>query len=237
MSRYFYDGEFLEDGETIELLSIGMVAEDGREYYAINAEADLARVAEHPWLMANVVPYLPIIDSRVFGPTPRLAWDLNHPGARDLRVRQTIARDLESFIGGVDRSQHELWGFYADYDHVLLCQLWGRMVDLPRNVPMFTHDLKQLLGRVRPPQQTSGEHHALNDARWVKESWEWWQTYEKALYGPPKPVPLQVKGVDLADVLALVDAMQALPTGDLHQLLHATRGTAVGSALSRLAQQ
>ena len=33
--RYFYDTEFLEDGETIDLISIGIVAEDGREYYAV----------------------------------------------------------------------------------------------------------------------------------------------------------------------------------------------------------
>ena len=29
--RYFYDTEFIEDGTTIELVSIGVVAEDGRE--------------------------------------------------------------------------------------------------------------------------------------------------------------------------------------------------------------
>src|SRR4051812_11038169 len=33
--KYFYDTEFLEDGQTIELISIGIVAEDGREYYAV----------------------------------------------------------------------------------------------------------------------------------------------------------------------------------------------------------
>jgi hypothetical protein len=27
--RYFYDTEFLEDGKTIELISIGIVCEDG----------------------------------------------------------------------------------------------------------------------------------------------------------------------------------------------------------------
>ncbi len=33
MTRYFYDCEFLENGNTIELISIGIVADDGREYY------------------------------------------------------------------------------------------------------------------------------------------------------------------------------------------------------------
>ena len=34
--KYFYDTEFIEDGSTIELISIGVVAEDGREYYAVS---------------------------------------------------------------------------------------------------------------------------------------------------------------------------------------------------------
>lgn len=34
--RYFYDTEFIEDGHTIDLISIGVVAEDGRSYYAIS---------------------------------------------------------------------------------------------------------------------------------------------------------------------------------------------------------
>lgn len=32
--KYFLDTEFHEDGKTIDLISIGIVAEDGREYYA-----------------------------------------------------------------------------------------------------------------------------------------------------------------------------------------------------------
>ena len=35
MTAIDYDFEFLEDGSTIEPISIGMVCEDGREYYAV----------------------------------------------------------------------------------------------------------------------------------------------------------------------------------------------------------
>ena len=40
--RYFIDTEFMESGHLfpITLLSIGIVAEDGREFYAVNGEAD-----------------------------------------------------------------------------------------------------------------------------------------------------------------------------------------------------
>ena len=40
--RYFYDTEFIEDGETIELVSFGVVAEDGREFYAVSSDFDPA---------------------------------------------------------------------------------------------------------------------------------------------------------------------------------------------------
>lgn len=43
--RYFYDCEFIEDGRTIELVSIGVVCEDGREFYAVSTEFDPERAA------------------------------------------------------------------------------------------------------------------------------------------------------------------------------------------------
>ena len=41
--RFFYDCEFIEDGTTIELVSLGMVAEDGRELYVVSTEFDPER--------------------------------------------------------------------------------------------------------------------------------------------------------------------------------------------------
>jgi len=38
--KIFYDCEFIENGTTIDLISIGMVTSDGREYYAISEEFD-----------------------------------------------------------------------------------------------------------------------------------------------------------------------------------------------------
>ncbi len=36
MVKYFIDSEFVDDGRTIDLISIGIVAEDGRELYFSN---------------------------------------------------------------------------------------------------------------------------------------------------------------------------------------------------------
>jgi hypothetical protein len=41
VTRYFYDTEFNDDGSTIDLVSIGIVSDDGREYYAVSSEFDV----------------------------------------------------------------------------------------------------------------------------------------------------------------------------------------------------
>lgn len=145
--KIWFDTEFIEDGKTIELISIGMVREDGRTYYAECEECDLNRAND--WVKANVIPHL---SGRK---TPR----------------KQIAEQIVEFACETP----EFWAYYADYDWVALCQLYGTMMDLPQGWPMFCMDLKQLtvgLGNKRLPDQESTEHNALNDAIWTKTAWE-----------------------------------------------------------------
>ena len=44
--KYFLDTEFIEDGKTIDLISIGIVSEDGRELYCENSDCDLSRASQ-----------------------------------------------------------------------------------------------------------------------------------------------------------------------------------------------
>src|SRR5205823_1344351 len=55
--RFFYDCEFVEDGRTIDLVSIGVVDENGREFYAVSTEFDESRAI--PWVRENVLSQLP----------------------------------------------------------------------------------------------------------------------------------------------------------------------------------
>lgn len=54
--KIFFDTEFIDDGESIELISIGMVSEDGRQFYAENRECDLSKACK--WVVENVFPSL-----------------------------------------------------------------------------------------------------------------------------------------------------------------------------------
>lgn len=174
---FFYDTEFLERGpeHPIDLISLGMVRRrDGALYYVVNSEFDMqlgwhwAGANEDYWLRRNVLSQLPlertsthdlVLDSRG---TPKL--DLTHPAVKS---RAQIRHDLMNFFELGHRINRRLWAWYADYDHVVLSQLWGTMVQLPYGMPMFTHDLKQVVdmaGNPEMPRQTKGFHNALTDA-------------------------------------------------------------------------
>ncbi|MFE7906504.1 3'-5' exoribonuclease domain-containing protein [Streptomyces albogriseolus] len=162
-----YDLEFLEDGRTIELISIGMVCDDGRQYYAVNRDMPVRKIRKHKWLMENVVPHLPKGQGDMRNSMSK-RW-LFHYGDHRVKPHKVIADEVMEFIRAAGPDV-ELWANYGAYDHVCLAQLWGRMIDLPEGVPMFTHDIQQERSRLglrwdELPQQESGEHNALADAR------------------------------------------------------------------------
>jgi hypothetical protein len=151
--RYFYDCEFIEDGSTITLVSIGVVAADGREFYAVSSEFDPSRAIE--WVRRNVLSQLP-------SPSDP-AW----------RSRAQIRDDLLAFLTEPGEPI-ELWAWMASYDHVVLAQLWGDMRALSRQIPRFTHELRQLWESAgSPPLPPAGPdaHDALADARHNLARW------------------------------------------------------------------
>lgn len=167
--RIFIDTEFIEDGRTIDLISVGAVREDGLSYYAVSKSFSRVMLFASPWLRENVVPNLPLKKQRPDEPWSYTNFDEDYTD-RAWRFRDQIRNDLLTLAG----DKPEFWGYYADYDWVTICQLFGRMVDLPPHWPKFCHDLKQHADRfrVRFPKQEGVEHHALADARWVKKAFE-----------------------------------------------------------------
>ena len=152
--RFFYDTEFIEDGLTIDLVSIGIVDETGREYYAISSEHDPARAGL--WVRRNVLDKLP---------SP------SHPAWRS---RSRIRDEVVEFLTAPGEPI-ELWAWVAAYDHVALCQLFGDMRELDRRIPRWTHELKQRwedLGSPAMPPSSPGAHDALVDARTNLERWK-----------------------------------------------------------------
>jgi hypothetical protein len=176
--RYFIDSEFSERGpkHPIELISIAIVAEDGREFYAINSAwyGFLAHRRASKWVQENVLSHLPTgADMNMSsGGSPRMAWE----GRQRMSISE-IRKEILAFIG--DDEKPEFWGHYADYDWVVFCQIFGAMIDLPRGWPMYCKDLKQLVDEKGNPDLPTMpfaiEHHALYDAREIKYRYEWLQ--------------------------------------------------------------
>ena len=258
--KYFLDTEFLEGTQkkwfnketvpTIDLISIGIVAEDGREYYAISKDFNLkeawnrydikkewysidesnqsTRDIKVYWLRDNVLlpihyelakrgldfdytftEWKDIITAREHG----IYADRHYKTLKKLikeygKSNKQIAGDIIEFTKPVQRtsihipehmctpeqfktdySNPQFYGYYSDYDWVVFCWLFGKMIDLPNGFPMFAFDLNQTLNeradyelpnqpkedRVdilkkhsKYPKQTN-EHNALADARWTFE--------------------------------------------------------------------
>jgi hypothetical protein len=192
--KYFFDTEFHEykrDGvNTIELISIGIVAEDGREFYAESLDFDMTAATENGWLKENVIDHL---WSRQPDKAPFNRW-IRDGGLGGLLHESEIAGDIRRFCG----ERPDFYAYYADYDWVVFCWLFGRMIDLPEGFPMYCRDLKQMLDayvegtweavklstwghtglsldqvkRLPSYPTQESEHNALDDARWNKHLFE-----------------------------------------------------------------
>lgn len=246
MSRYFIDTEFHEGFHKplfgrkrhfIDLISIALVSQDGREYYAISKDFDIdvawnsyqwkstgkldlpgidrSREKEY-WLRENVL--MPVFfelalqdfhsihykDEWCIGQElvgldkfrTREDWSTNLKWFKKLikkygKSNEQIAEEIRNFVyaenydkGGQiilgkffpnEYPSPEFYGYYADYDWVLFCSLFGRMIDLPTGFPMYCRDLKQISDEAEVLLKQKYEH-LIPDAEYTI----------KNVYGYPK---------------------------------------------------
>jgi len=146
--KYWFDTEYIEHPCTIDLISIGMVAEDGREFYAESNEVDWSKA--NRWTLETVRP------------------QLEGPGM----PREQIGNALRRFTHG--DADPVFWGYFPAYDWVLFAWLFGGLNELPFHFPHLCLDTKQWaieLGDPELPHQTGSPHNALSDAIWTRDVW------------------------------------------------------------------
>ena len=213
----------IKPNNTIQPISIGLVSSDNREYYAISKDFNLKEawnrydlepdidnggIKKVYWIRENVLRPIfdeflnPVMDSkdnnlRVFN-YKNFKTLVNKYG----KSNKQIAEEIKSFTMQYSENENEIWdkpkfyAYFADYDWVAFCWLFGKMIDLPKGFPMYSKDLKQILDdkvsvfcakeiqdtsfesavkRIKMhkdyPKQTN-EHNALADAKWNKELYE-----------------------------------------------------------------
>lgn len=173
--RYFIDTEFYEDGTRIHPISIGIVAEDGRELYMEMLDFDIMKVPPRHYVLQYVLPL-----TYRHGMITSSHYKGDHAARVDLETvhlvnRRRAVKTLNEFLRG--DTAPEFYGYFADYDWVLLAQLFGTMMDLPEHFPKWCRDLKQMAwerGRdatwiKEHVPQPAAAHNALEDARWCAQ--------------------------------------------------------------------
>ena len=239
--KYFLDTEFLEGtqkkwfGETkptIDLISIGLVEEDGREYYAISKDfnikeawnrydlvkdgfRDMGLTPNYKkvyWLRDNVLKsiweeltnrfaleeYKANVISCTVGYNPPMKFTYknfknlikkygktNNQIAKEVKhfvANRPIEANKEQWILDYDTKDVSFYGYYADYDWVVFCWLFGKMIDLPKGFPMFAFDIQQQIEEYKiNKEQLLKEvpqincHNSLHDAIWNKDAYNWIQ--------------------------------------------------------------
>lgn len=157
--KYFLDCEFQESSFKMELISLALVSEDGRELYLENSEINISELS--PWLQENVVPFL------------------RRPNTTVISLTEFAPR-IQAFIG--TDAKPEFVGSYCDYDWVCFCWCFGRMVDLPEGWPKLCWDVRQdmlTLGLDKAPFPNIEEHNCLADARRIRLIYNWIQDIKK----------------------------------------------------------
>ena len=133
--KYWIDTEFIARPFTVDLVSIGVVAEDGREVYAESSEADWSKAS--PWTLENVRPQL---------------------GGKGMSL-ENISYALRNFT---DHDEEPVfWGYFPAYDWVALVGLFGGLEELPFHYPQLCLDIKQWaieLGDPELPHQKGTRH-------------------------------------------------------------------------------
>jgi len=118
--KIFIDTEFTGLHQNTTLISIGMVAEDGRELYCELNNYDKTQINE--WLEMNVIANL---------------YNTNPINTEQLR------KAIEGFIAPYEKV--EIWSDCLAYDWVLFNQIWGHAFNIPKSIYYIPFDICTLL--------------------------------------------------------------------------------------------
>lgn len=157
--RVFMDTEFINTGEHIELVSIGMVDEYNNEYYGVSNEFDASKAND--FVREIVLPKLPPFKER----KPLLE----------------IRREIQEFIG---YKSIQLYLYYGAHDYILFKRLMGEIWPDGTSIPQSYIDLNQMIFHLYAKNSTKDKvkfeyppkgknaHNSLVDARWTKKLFE-----------------------------------------------------------------
>ena len=181
--KYFFDTEFIEKPNTINLISIGIVSEEGDSYYAVCSDFNAETAWNNGWIRENVLKtifkdFLKIEASNDVTSTDGKFTLANFQVLKSIYslTTSTIKKEILAFI----EPNPTFYAYYSAYDWVVFCWIFGRMIDLPEGYPMYCYDLKTMMDREgldtawknKMVPEGDNEHNALADAWWNLDLYE-----------------------------------------------------------------
>ena len=170
--KVFFDTEFTGLHQFTTLISIGLVAEDGRRFYAEFTDYDNAQVDD--WLQWNVIDNLLYTNSLDGSELQIFADGIAGTAA-------AITRELKEWLTAYDNV--EMWSDCLSYDWVLFCQLWGHAFNIPKNVFYIPFDICTLFNAqgINPDvnreafaglEYNEQKHNSIWDAQVIRACYE-----------------------------------------------------------------
>jgi hypothetical protein len=128
-TKLFLDTEFTGLHQHTTLISIGIVDEDGRTFYAEFTDYDQSQVDS--WIEENVIKnlkYTECANNTQTGYSHSFKGDTNY-----------IRQKLEAFLSFYEEA--EVWSDCLAYDWVLFNQIFGHAFNIPKNIYYIPFDL------------------------------------------------------------------------------------------------
>lgn len=139
-TKLFFDTEFTGLHQNTTLISIGIVSEDGRTFYAEFTDYDKTQVDD--WIRENVIAKLQFGDEekQKQSTVPFLTEGVHYRGFGNT---ETIKEYLIEWLKQFDSVQ--IWSDCLAYDWVLFCQIFGHAFSIPKSVYYIPFDICPLL--------------------------------------------------------------------------------------------
>jgi hypothetical protein len=173
----FLDSEFTGLHQYTSLISIGLVDENDRTFYA--EFIDYNRMYVDDWIRDNVIANLIYNDSEIKF-LPIVNEDKNVIIKSDMT---DIKNSLEDWLSQYDSV--EIWSDCFSYDQMLFNQLWGHAFSIPKNIYYIWFDIATLMKIKGVDPDISREefvgylsfvqtskHNSLHDAKIIKACYE-----------------------------------------------------------------
>lgn len=186
MTKVFFDTEFTGLHQNTTLISIGIISEDGRTFYAELNDYDTNQVDD--WIQENVIGNLrfsaPPEGQQEHWSQSRIRTNISLHQAWNLEMRgdsKEVRNGLEEWLTQFDSA--EVWSDCLSYDWVLFNQLFGHAFNIPKNVYYIPFDICTLfkvkgidpdINREDFAQLPSDpiKHNALWDAKVIKACYD-----------------------------------------------------------------